>query len=176
MESILFFFFLEHAGELRIFVLRRREWPIYITDHPPWARMGDGWARILKDLQKKKSREVGPDQNTLMASSLYLSYTQGPQPLISCSYPKLQFLLISSQSNLEAGSWSIKDTCITVFQNDPSSQHDQWIKPFFVLFRDFNPSSQPPISQRNSSSAWDWPNLSSLYKQGQTRDFTQWDT
>jgi len=35
-------FFLEHAGELRIFVLRRREWPIYITDHPPWARMGDG--------------------------------------------------------------------------------------------------------------------------------------
>jgi len=36
------FFFLEHAGELRIFVLRRREWPIYITDHPPWARMGDG--------------------------------------------------------------------------------------------------------------------------------------
>jgi len=38
----LLFFFLEHAGELRIFVLRRREWPIYITDHPPWARMGDG--------------------------------------------------------------------------------------------------------------------------------------
>jgi len=37
-----FFFFLEHAGELRIFVLRRRECPIYITDHPPWARMGDG--------------------------------------------------------------------------------------------------------------------------------------
>ena len=36
------FFFLEHTGELRIFVLRRREWPIYITDHPPWARMGDG--------------------------------------------------------------------------------------------------------------------------------------
>jgi len=53
----------------------------------------------------EKDREVGADQyTTLMASSLYLSYTKGPQPLSSCSYPKLQFLLISSQSNLEAGS------------------------------------------------------------------------
>ena len=27
------FFFLEHAGELRIFVLRRENWPITMTNH-----------------------------------------------------------------------------------------------------------------------------------------------
>jgi len=34
------FFFLEYAGELRIFVLRRRNSPITKHPTPPWTRMG----------------------------------------------------------------------------------------------------------------------------------------
>jgi len=41
-------FFLKHAGELRIFVLRREDWPITITNHPPWAIMGDGRTKHKK--------------------------------------------------------------------------------------------------------------------------------
>jgi len=106
--------------------------------HRPPTLGQNGW-RLNKTHKTltEKDREVGPDQYTLMTSSLYLSYTKGHQPLSSYSYPKLQFLLISSQSNLQAGSWSIKDTCITVFPKDPSSQHDQWIKPFLFCLGTF---------------------------------------
>ena len=48
------FFFLEHAGELRIFVLRREKWPITITNHTPWARVGDGRKTQKRDYYIKK--------------------------------------------------------------------------------------------------------------------------
>jgi len=42
-------FFLEYAGKLRIFVLRRRNSPITNHHTPPWTRMG----MLNKGLKKK---------------------------------------------------------------------------------------------------------------------------
>ena len=53
------YIFLEHAGELRIFVLRREKWPITITNHTPWARVGDGRKTQKKrDLHKQIGRRT----------------------------------------------------------------------------------------------------------------------
>jgi len=103
------FFFLEYAGELRIFVLRRRNNPITKHHTPPWTRMGV----MNKSLKEKNYYKLKIKRD--------LSLNQDSKTLRTCSEPQLPFILKFLECTLQIGSRPIKNTGVPMLPEDPCS-------------------------------------------------------
>jgi len=71
--------------------------------------------------------------------------TQGVKAPSACKTPQMVFILESLKHVVQARFGTLKDACISMFPNDPSTQHNQWIETFPFVFLDLFGTLPPPI-------------------------------
>jgi hypothetical protein len=164
-------FFLEHAGELRIIILRRKKGRACTT--PPHTHTQNVSSHISCHWKTNLSRP------RLFLTTWVLCHQEG-NPLGSSQLPCFFLLLSLEYGSSQDRGYSIEYTLVVMLPQGPSPQNDQWVKALLDWSQRFLIYLTPPIYILSvlqlCASSWRWTHWRKLNKKclGNTHDSNRW--